>query len=397
MKSQIVGLVIFTLAIAGCKSKGSKSEGKRIGYHQVITINEGFTNRKNLPLSEVAADIEYVKLEFTKKSSINQIRNIFITDKYIFISSNGLPYVMQFSRDGQFIRQVGTIGKGPGEYLLCRGFTVDEENELILIYDNWTYKILCYSFSGEYKKTIETNNDLIRNFMVAQNGEIICQSAPIRIQQTYFMLLSLNEKGDTIFLKKSWYFRNFNGTYFGGPDNIFVHNDSIYVREYFNDTIYLYNNKSLEPSYILQWDKYKDPRIFSFQNLGIKRILDNNSKVFELTLIQSSSSYLYLYYNYHYKNYLGRFDKLTGDVLFTEQKQGCLVNDFDGGLSVNPSFNAPNRWIAELPADSLLDTLTPEYFAKSPAKYPNKKEKLKDLVDSLDENDNPVIMIITLK
>lgn len=398
MKFNICGVIVLIFFMVSCKNSiDKKNENLKISIPQLININEGFTNRKELPLSEIASDIEYVKLEFTKKSSINQLKVIFITDKYIFINSNGLPYVMQFNRDGKFIRQVGTLGRGPGEYSYCRTFTVDEKNELVLIFDNWTYKIVCYNFDGEFKKVIETHNDLIRNLTVANNGEIICQSAPIRIQPTYFMLLSLNEKGDTIFSKKSWYFKNFKGNYFGGPDNMFIRNDSIFVREYFNDTIYLYNNKSLEPYYILQWDKYKDPAIFSFQNLGIKRILDNNSKVFQLEVIQASSQYLYLYYQFQYKNYLGRFDKLTREVEFTEQKQGCLINDFDGGLSVNPSFNMGSKWIAEIPADSLLSTLTPEFFATSKAKYPEKKERLKKLVEELDENDNPVVMIISLK
>jgi thiamine pyrophosphate-dependent acetolactate synthase large subunit-like protein len=75
-----------------------------------------------------------------------------------------------------------------------------------------------------------------------------------------------------------------------------------------------------------------------------------------------------------------------------------MKNDFDGGITVNPKFDAGNnKWVAELPADSLIRTLTPEYLAKSKAMYPEKKEKLKKLVENLKENDNPVIMIITLK
>ena len=45
----------------------------------------------------------------------------------------------------------------------------------------------------------------------------------------------------------------------------------------------------------------------------------------------------------------------------------------------------------------MKETLTPEYFSKSEAKDTHAKERLKNLVQSLGEEDNPVIMKIILK
>jgi hypothetical protein len=46
---------------------------------------------------------------------------------------------MVFDRNGKFIRKIGSIGRGPGEYVHYFNFTVDENSEsvyVILIYFN---------------------------------------------------------------------------------------------------------------------------------------------------------------------------------------------------------------------------------------------------------------------
>jgi len=40
-----------------------------------------------------------------------------------------------FDRDGHFIRQIGKVGMGPGEYVYPDDFTIDKENKIIYILD----------------------------------------------------------------------------------------------------------------------------------------------------------------------------------------------------------------------------------------------------------------------
>jgi len=393
-------LILFSI-FSSCKHSNTKPDITSLvkEYPQIIDINKGFDNRKELPLSEIASDVEYVKLEFTKNSLIKSINQIYITDDYVFVLSLGV--VLQFDRSGQFIRQVGTIGRGPQEYIQCLYFSVDEMNNRILIRSLGINKLLCYSFNGEYQKSISTIG-YISQFSILSTGEIVCsaQSDPeLWLSPDNFIVLSIDDKGDTKFLKKSWFYRNFKSTWFSGH-NFYSRNDSVYIKEFYRDTIYLYKDHCLIPHYILLWDKFKEPNIYSFTAFGKQEILDNSAKTFQLRQMLETSNYFYMYYQYQNKNYLGRFNNKTGEIDFSEEKnrQGCLKNDFDGGMSVNPKFDGGNnKWIAELSAGDILQTLTKDFFAISKAKYPGKKEKLKLLVENVTENDNPIIMIISFK
>lgn len=401
MKISIFKIFVLFSIISACKhtNQNINSTSKPIQYPQTININEGFKQRKDLPLSEIASDIEYVKLEFTKNSMIKELRGISITDDYIFITSLGVPYVMQFDRKGKFIRQIGTIGRGPKEYILCLYFTVNEKTRQILIRSYGTRKIFCYDFNGVYQKSIDTNGQ-ISQFVTLSTGEIVCSAIWDNwTNPENFIVLTLDGKGDTVFLKKSWFYSNFKSTFFS--NNIICSNkDSVFINEYYRDTIYLYKNRNLIPHFILLWDNLKDPDIYSMMSYGEKEIRDNSAKIFHLKLFQTTSNYFYMYYQYQYKNYLGRFNKKTKELYFYEglNQQGCLKNDFDGGISVNPLFDAGNnKWVSELSADNILHSLTSQYLATSQAKYPEKREELKLFVENLTENDNPLIMIITLK
>jgi hypothetical protein len=274
-------------------------------------------------------------------------------------------------------------------------------NKRILIRSLGIRKLLCYDFNGEYQKSIG-NSYYIGQFCTLSTGEIVCsaQSDPELWMSPYnFIVLSFDEKGDTLFHKESWFYRNFKSTFFSGH-NFYSRNDSVYIKEFYRDTIYLYKNQSLIPQYVLLWDKFKDPNIYSFTAFGKQEILNNSAKIFRMSQMLETSNYLYMYYQYQNKNYLGRYNRKTGEIEFSEDKigQGCLKNDFDGGISANPQFDAGNnKWAAEINAIDYLEFIRGGYLDKSSAKYPEKKEKLRNLADSLTENDNPIIMIITLK
>jgi hypothetical protein len=76
-----------------------------------------------------------------------------------------------------------------------------------------------------------------------------------------------------------------------------------------------------------------------------------------------------------------------------------IVNDFDGGTAIKLSDERQNEdsFCVMLQPFKMKETLTSAHFAKAEAKYPEKKAALKSLVNRLEEDDNPVLMIIKLK
>lgn len=67
---------------------------------------------------------------------------------YIINSFFPSKFIALFSKDGQFIRQFGREGKGPGEYTVPS--FIDIKKDTIFCYDREQMKIIAYSLSGKF-------------------------------------------------------------------------------------------------------------------------------------------------------------------------------------------------------------------------------------------------------
>jgi len=102
---------------------------------------------------------------------------------------------------------------------------------------------------------------------------------------------------------------------------------------------------------------------------------------------------------------LGIYNKVEKNVSFidiskTEEK--LLVtgfyNDVDGGPKFFPKFMFDeDRLIMPISAYDLKEYVSSESFRNAPAKYPEKKKALEELANRLSEDDNPVLMVVTMR
>ena len=75
-----------------------------------------------------------------------------------------------------------------------------------------------------------------------------------------------------------------------------------------------------------------------------------------------------------------------------------IKNDIDGGINFMPRYAVNDTLIVGwFEAFELKMYVASETFKNSTPKYPEKKEELEKLAASLDENDNPVLMLVKLK
>ena len=79
---------------------------------------------------------------------------IFILDRH---QAKG---VFEFTRDGVFVRQIGSRGNGPGEYIVPGDFSLDMVNGRIYILDDQKQTISQYNISdGKFQKTIALDKE----------------------------------------------------------------------------------------------------------------------------------------------------------------------------------------------------------------------------------------------
>jgi hypothetical protein len=107
-----------------------------------------------LSLSEIVEEVTAVELELTDKSLINTdyVERIIVLDNELIVSD--ISKIFVFSREGKFLRTIGSNGQGPGEYSHIQNLAVDEEGKRLFVTSSGE-KIIVYDLNGKFLK--ETN------------------------------------------------------------------------------------------------------------------------------------------------------------------------------------------------------------------------------------------------
>ncbi|MCE5345661.1 MAG: 6-bladed beta-propeller [Bacteroidales bacterium] len=142
MKPKNLFLMVFILFLMpACKSP----EGN------IYKIDPRTFVENKITLDDLADDIIYIPLD--NRYPIGQIYSSYkILKNSIYIAAQNIG-IITFNRDGKMARKIGGFGRGPGEYLYCMSFAVDENTEAVYVMDrNNTIKV--FSKNGNFLKSI---------------------------------------------------------------------------------------------------------------------------------------------------------------------------------------------------------------------------------------------------
>ncbi len=136
MKSKY--LIVLALFEATCKSP---DDG--LFHFDPQTIE-----RKEINLSELADDISYVPIDNSFPIGLIYEPKYFNKNSiYISALNSG---IMLFDRNGKFLRKIGSIGRGTGEYTHYFNFCVDEKSESVYVMIQSLKIIKVYSKTGNF-------------------------------------------------------------------------------------------------------------------------------------------------------------------------------------------------------------------------------------------------------
>lgn len=109
------------------------------------------TKERSFVFSSIFCDLETIILDSEEKV-IGNIDKIQADDSTIYILDINISKgVFKYSRNGNYIQQIGNIGSGPGEYIKPFDFTLDQKNRIIYILDGPKQRINKYEMtSGKY-------------------------------------------------------------------------------------------------------------------------------------------------------------------------------------------------------------------------------------------------------
>ncbi len=364
----------------------------------IIDIEWGIENQQKLNISELVDDIQYIPLETNNNNLISYIKSIKFVDELILVATFNPSSLFSFDSSGKFLNKIGNQGRGPNEYNFFGNFGIKETNKEVYLYGLEPSKLLVYNNNGTLKENLEWPNSRSDNF---HNIEFIANDN--------FVLMQANGGGNTPYSYKIYSTENklikeainpiqykMNGvTGFVYAFSYFKFNDDLFVKEnLYNDTLYrITPSLEFEPKYILNSGKYSCPVQFS-QNM-MSFFQKNDLKYVRLTHIFDFKEYLTFFFAFEKKEYFGFYNKSLKKT-FTYPNKG-IINDFDGGVDFYPIYQSNNKLIGYVNALDLITHVASDDFKNSTPKYLEKKKQLEKLANSLNENDNPVLMLVKLK
>ena len=424
-----LGILIILL---GC-SQESKQDS--IFEHNIL-IAENVGKYTEMKLSSIISKLEYIPLE-TKKSSLMgyyYVIKIIVNNDFMFIG--GPDYLYVFSRDGKFLNQIGALGNGPGEYKNVGDISINNSKQTIFIH--YLREIREYTWGGKYLKTIhvpkidEIPNSYIISHIFAENNTFIGHIMNLDNQKYKFCLF--DDQGEinkllpnTLFIPTD----DETGLYnYQNYINFSKYNNKWYLKETINDTLSYLDGTELVPFALFDTGKYrlidKVPKsgnwiteqtisfwhnivissdFIFFEMIGNKIDLPKNRREREVVFRNTSEIQITMPENqptrYKGSTISGVYDmKNKKTTLLENDPCGIygLVNDLDGGLPFWPRYcTDDNKLVSILSAEDLKGILTEEYFAAHEIKDKQAHQKLRALLKNLKEDDNPVVVIATLK
>ena len=455
MKTYLSIIQIFLLfcLLLGCRQDGSDKPNDIA----VIDVINNLGNYQEIPVSELVSELEYIPLEINDNCLIGAVRSMLVTPSHIFIQSyvgsgdmimSNATRLYAFNRDGRFICEIGRVGQGPGEYQNMQGFSVDEKKQLVYI-ETW-FSLLEYSFDGGFRRSINKppntqnmNGRMIDNVRFVRDDIFIGYWPTINRsyieagktgtgneRYTYHLF---NSSGQMVksFENSEKHERGDNyqaGMYENMSMKPFRVSDYIYVKELPNDTLYCLNEQDeLIPQFVFDLGKYT----YSFEKRGRVAVYPHIPDMKDVLIIPFDATYPmvgtpnYIFFNVSGKDanamksngIINRYSNgMEGEMkspfgfydiankrtrlLDTDpvSRMNGLINDMDGGLSFWPKCYSSGNELADVwQAYEMKEILTEKYFAGHTIKNPQSHQKLKELLNNLDWEDNPVIVIAKLK
>jgi len=367
---------------------------KQTGGADIIRVNDAKQVRINL--SDYVATLEYVPLETKEECLIDRFPRFYVLNDYIVVTTSRQCFL--FNRNGKFIREIGRPGRGPDEYFFTTaGEVINEKNQTILM-QGWN-QTMEYSFSGTVNRYIVKTPDSSPAIAYLSDS-IWVQAVPNYSGNAINQLVFTNQEKVIDSIPNHQFFTPLDSNAFGGfgiEFGFYRYRDDLYYKNMFNDTLFKIKDRKLYPVWIFDMGQYH-----------LSRSVMANMNTFR----QEASRYNWLQYVWEADPFLlfsiarARgdstfvYDKRKNQVFVMEKEQTLkgFYNDIDGGMPFWPShITQKQEMVSFLYPDAMKEMLTNEYFGRKSIRDNNAHLRLKELLSIINEDDNPIVVIATLK
>jgi len=390
---RILSILIVILILSSCKSQ----------TNPLIEFDPRTIEGHKTTLAEIADDIEYIP--FDNSLSLGNFYMYKLLDSNIYISTREQGIIV-FSRNGKFIRKIGAQGRGPGEYHYCMNFDADPKSKSVYVLDGIIIKV--YNGSGQFQRSISLKDyDWRFDNITFYNKKLFVSEAIYQGRAKYSWLI-LDTNG-VLLSKKYNSIPTFDSNL---PSDVgtYIFNDNLFYWEQYNDTVFsMLPDLTYEPALLLSAGEHRFPKSrFPINPSNLEPFIQFLKTHLQIRLIFETERFLIIRYYYmiptialiekeSQKTYL--FKMVPDEVNGTNV--GGIINDLDAGIMFQPEYYYVDNnleYIITLAYPSQIkDRVTSNDFLTTIPKYPDKKQELIKLANSLKETDNQVLMMVRLK
>lgn len=260
MKKHLILFSLFCLFICNCTYKQSESQNP--SDIETIPITDFDTTYGKL--SDFAEEVKMIPLEFTDKSILGEIKKVVMSDKFIFIMERTKQEgVYVFDHTGKFLYRIGSRGQGPEEFIDLFDFSINEEDELIYLFDQPRKRILVFTFDNKFIKDIPMNYYASR--FEYQNGLFYLYREHASYGTPLYSLVIKDQNGDLV---DKYYPMAKDAEEMYIHDCIFRkrENDILFAQN-LNDSVFTLSGSKLNPRYYID---YKDRTMSKEDRMDIK-------------------------------------------------------------------------------------------------------------------------------
>lgn len=411
-----IQLLIVVMSFLCSCSRSSTNETSNVD--SVIEIDLFSETKSTVKgLSDFAKNIEYIPLQTTKSSLIgpNPLK-IIKTNNRIYILNSGFDAeILCFDVNGKFLFKINNKGRGPQEYDFVTDFDVSSDNRNLAILSSSTRKFLTYGISDSgfnFQRSIKLKDPAPWRVNLVPDNDKAIMAIPSWTGTETTLSLLINTSGDTLNFKSNGYKYNKIQKSQGRSISIsglLVYNSGKFAcfKEEFSDTVFYVDAKdnSFKPRILFN----THGTFFTPEMKAGSEKIKNNTTTYIPNVFETSRYVFYWYYTLIVeKNIINLygfiFDKKTETKYkfdIGEEQKIKLKDDLSGGPDFNLGFYenqcSGGKLLTFVEAIALKKYVASKEFDNAKVIDSKKKNELKRLADSLEDTDNPVLIIVTPK
>jgi natural product precursor len=393
--------VCLFVACLSCEERHAKESPSDIASMIYVDVTTDQLQPREYPLDKAVSALEYIPLETTENCLINRVSDVFVIGDNLLVSDFFNLYM--FDRQGKFIRPISRKGGGPADYVYVNTVIVDPDSRVFYLV---TYKkILKFTFDGTFIETVGMNEseqsscgimtpDRTFMFYKANNNVFIGDTS------TVLSLFETDTLGRVLrtYPNPSPRYVERRRNYLSTSRPLYVHDGNIHFNEFGNDTLFALSGDTMSARLVVDLGNLKmdhNPDLSHLTPLeGLAFI--NAVKKLDFSSVWEDDNFYYIRIGISQGvngNYHCIYDKHANEFI-------CLgdgfTNTLDGGIRFFPQpgkvLPDGTKLMWKEAEDFKEEILSPDYMVQK-EKYGDRFEKVYQLAQSLQEDDNPVLIL----